>query len=372
MTEIDENYDKLRQILSPSISVELPKHEAVERLVKNMFTEEEAFIIVKGFKKANRPRTIGIISRRTGIPKENLKEILKDMAYKGKIINRAGIYIVLQFLPGGFELYFIHNCDEEKNLKETAEAYRDFFHVRHANNSKKIYPIPLFRVIPAIDPTLKTLKIDESIEVKHQILPFEVLEKTLSPKKKYVVLDCCCRTAAELAGNPCKATTEPFCVGVGTLATEALNYGIGRQVSLDELMELMRKAEKAGLVHETTNLNKSTMLLCNCCTCCCGFLKSVKYTQNVSSVAISNFDPIISEEKCDLCQICIKKCPMEAITLNENKLEIKRNICLGCGVCASNCPLEAINLKKVRENKPKGLIGFGLKFLLGKSQIIHF
>jgi Pyruvate/2-oxoacid:ferredoxin oxidoreductase delta subunit len=117
-------------------------------------------------------------------------------------------------------------------------------------------------------------------------------------------------------------------------------------------MEIMKRAEREGLVHETINIQNTSVFICNCCSCCCGFLKSVKELDNKKAVVISNFDPIINYDQCESCKTCINICPMSAIDYVEEKPIIRSDDCLGCGLCASNCPQNAITLKKVRNTIP--------------------
>ena len=102
------------------------------------------------------------------------------------------------------------------------------------------------------------------------------------------------------------------------------------------------------------------MFVCNCCSCCCGFLRSVKDLNNYDSIIKSNFDPMINRELCTLCETCMDICPMDAIyhhwphkeDLSDNMMIIRYDRCIGCGVCASNCPSDAIQLEKVRDYIP--------------------
>jgi Pyruvate/2-oxoacid:ferredoxin oxidoreductase delta subunit len=136
--------------------------------------------------------------------------------------------------------------------------------------------------------------------------------------------------------------------------------GVGRKVTLDELLEIMKKAEKAGLVHETMNSQDTSMFVCNCCPDCCGFLKSVKEFQNYEAITKSNFSPRIERTSCKKCETCMRICPMETIyhhfphteDSSDNMMVIRDNLCIGCGVCASNCPNAAITLEKVRNVVP--------------------
>ena len=355
-------YEQLRILLSEGDNViGLPKHEVVDKLLQNMYTEEEAKILTSSFEKVSTPTNLRTISKLSGVPKEELKPILNDMHYKGKLFKLGPLYMLLPYLPGGFEVYFTVNRDDPERIKKVAEAHMELrklgFSFELSSSDYSIY-----RVIPAIEPTEKLIDISDSIDTKFQVLPYEILSDYLSKAmpKLYAVVPCSCRTASKLAGYPCKRTEENFCVATGILAKSIIDQEIGQEVTLEELMEIMEKAEKQGLVHETFNMQDTAIFVCNCCSCCCGFLRSVKDLNNYGSITKSNLEPEIILDKCTLCEECMEICPMEAIyhhwphkkDLSDNMMVIRRDRCIGCGVCASNCPSEAISLVKTRNNIP--------------------
>ena len=356
MTDL-ELYEKLRILLKGG----LPKHEITYKLISNMYTEEEAKILVSSFKKAGKPMHIREIAKLSDVPRPRLKEILNDMYDKGKLTKLGPLYILLPYLPGGFELYFTPCKDDPERMKKVAEAHLELFKLGlPLELSASKYTV--YRVIPAVEPTEKLIDINQNLAVQHQIMPYEILRNYLSyaNPKIYAVVPCSCRNAAKLAGEPCKQTDENYCVTTGTLAQMVLEQGIGREVNLEELMEIMERAEKEGLVHQTFNMQDTATFICNCCSCCCGFLKSVKELNNYGSITKSNFDPKINRDLCILCETCMNICPMDAIyhhwphkeDLSDDYMKIRLDLCIGCGICASNCPSDAITLEKVRDFIP--------------------
>ena len=59
------------------------------------------------------------------------------------------------------------------------------------------------------------------------------------------------------------------------------------------------------------------------------------------------YKPIIDQEKCVACGLCISYCPEEAINRGEdNKAQIDYRFCKGCGICANECPSKVIFMKE--------------------------
>ena len=50
-------------------------------------------------------------------------------------------------------------------------------------------------------------------------------------------------------------------------------------------------------------------------------------------------------ELCDGCEVCVKTCPVNAITMHGGKAKVDPFMCTGCGACVPVCPREAIEFK---------------------------
>jgi len=51
--------------------------------------------------------------------------------------------------------------------------------------------------------------------------------------------------------------------------------------------------------------------------------------------------PVLIEEKCTKCNLCVKVCPYFAIEMKD-KITFDSDLCFGCGLCISKCPVEAL------------------------------
>lgn len=61
-------------------------------------------------------------------------------------------------------------------------------------------------------------------------------------------------------------------------------------------------------------------------------------------VTTSNYYAVKDEDSCTVCEICIDRCNVNAITIENDMTVIIKEKCLGCGLCASTCPTGSITM----------------------------
>jgi len=52
----------------------------------------------------------------------------------------------------------------------------------------------------------------------------------------------------------------------------------------------------------------------------------------------------IDQEKCSGCGLCVDICPLEAISLENDKAKVDKGTCTECGQCVDECPNKAISI----------------------------
>jgi len=52
----------------------------------------------------------------------------------------------------------------------------------------------------------------------------------------------------------------------------------------------------------------------------------------------------IDGEKCTGCGLCVDACPVEAISLENDKAKVDAEKCVDCGQCVEECPNESIRM----------------------------
>ncbi|MHA1270484.1 MAG: 4Fe-4S dicluster domain-containing protein [Candidatus Helarchaeota archaeon] len=371
MSNIDY-YELVRQKLRVG-KLGAPKHKKVIDFLKVIWTEEDVKLLcnMDGIGKLITARKL---AEKVNLDKKQVKKMLDKMAEKGTILKIGSQYTLLPFVPGIFEFYYLNHKDTEENLKKAAEIFDEII-------DEVLPSIILAAKEPVFLPKLpfgakeKIIEVNKSIETDSEILPYELVEEMINKNDFYAKMPCQCRMVGEYVGNPCKvAPPDIGCFIAGPLARQFVMMGIAQELTKEEAIDYLKRAEKAGLVHNGGNISggPTHMLICNCCSCHCGGLyPTFKY--RVPGVKKSNFTPIINNNSCIKCETCIKKCPMGAIfhrwpmeeDNSDEMIIIKTDLCIGCGVCAINCPKEAIKMQRVNneiapESFPVKISGIGL------------
>ena len=57
----------------------------------------------------------------------------------------------------------------------------------------------------------------------------------------------------------------------------------------------------------------------------------------------------IDQEKCNGCELCIKVCPSDTISMQDGKAQVTGDRSLQCGHCAAVCPVDAIRVATIEE-----------------------
>ena len=54
---------------------------------------------------------------------------------------------------------------------------------------------------------------------------------------------------------------------------------------------------------------------------------------------------VVDEDVCVGCESCVPVCPVEAISMKDDKAVIDQDLCTECEACTVECPVEAIKLE---------------------------
>lgn len=330
----DTVYLKLAWFLD-ALPIGFPKTKSsIEiRLLKKIFTPDEADLFCD---LKLHLETAAQIKERTFRPIQGLEEQLITMWSKGKIwaqeINGVKYFKMIPFVIGIYEFQLNRQDPEFFYL---FEQYRVHL-MKHLNGFRP----SLMQVIP----------VEENIFPQQKAHPYQQLSRIIENGKSFRANECICKKGKRLIGDPCQKKLE-VCFAISEGETVLENHPLGGWVlSKDEVLALMKKAEDAGLIHLSINVQKGQWCICNCCEHCCPMLQAVK-TGN-ANVVNSQYRAQIDPDRCNRCGNCIENlCQLKAITKRKKICSVLAERCIGCGLCISTCPTEAIRLVRKPQNE---------------------
>ena len=55
----------------------------------------------------------------------------------------------------------------------------------------------------------------------------------------------------------------------------------------------------------------------------------------------------VNDHACQLCEVCVKNCPVDALSIENNKVTVNHDDCISCRNCEAICPLNAIKVSTI-------------------------
>lgn len=323
---MNEVYERLRAHLD-NLPAGFPATEdGIElRLLKRLFTPEEAALACHVTMRLSPAEKIAVSA---GLDTETTATRLSEMSRKGLVFSietpeRPPVYMASQYVVGIWE-YHVNELD------------KDF-----VKDNATYFPILAQEAFDHL-PQLRTIPVNRSIDAGLEVLPYEQAEQIVKHQKKFAVAPCICRREHQLMNGGCDKLMEA-CLVFGWGAEYYLRNGLGREITLDETLEILRKADDEGLVLQPSNAQEIVNICC-CCGDCCQVLINLK-RQPVPAAAVSSpFVATLDTEACSGCEICVDRCQMEALEMADPHVILTTDRCIGCGLCVSTCPEDALNL----------------------------
>lgn len=220
---------------------------------------------------------------------------------------------------------------------------------------KKIIDSLLFKddeivVIP------NTININQKIESEgSEFLPTDIIKEVIKRSSEIVIMNTClCRSS-----NNCQDYPQDIgCIFLGPTAAKIPKH-VGKKATVDEALAHVDRADAAGLSHiigrnkiDTVWMNihpgKGLLTICHCCPCCCLWKVYPNLDSDISDKLekLEGVNVELHDEKCKKCKKCLDEvCMFNAISFENDKINIDNDICRGCGLCVNACKFDAITIK---------------------------
>jgi ferredoxin len=304
-------------------------------ILRKLFTVEEAELFMHLTLLGEEPR---VIARRAKQPLEIVRQRLDVMEKKGLVVggHRSGKeteYSASQFIVGFWE------GQANRLDRELVEYFEEYFHT-FANPE-------LWRKAPQI----RTIPVSESIPYSAEAMSYEYAEKVIESHSTFALTNCICRQEMQIIGKGCGKPLET-CMSFGGVAEYIVASGRGRRSSRDEMLAVLKKADKTGLVLSPANA-KDPVFICACCGDCCGVLRTAKLHPKPASIISSPYTAAHDDAICSGCSTCVERCQMEAITVPDGVAVVDPDRCIGCGLCVTTCTTGALSLVRKPESEQR-------------------
>ena len=229
----------------------------------------------------------------------------------GKNPNHEKRWVLDMFVPGSAEIMMINPVHADM-FPETA----DFF--------ERMAYLPLAGLTEQVPPGgagigMHVIPVEKAIPAESQSLPIEHLSHWLKKYEGHIgVSVCSCRKQQRIRGEGSGDIEAEWCIGVGDFADYCRETNHGRDITYEEAMEILQKAEDRGYVHQITNIDGENKIfgICNCAVGVCNALRTSQLF-NTPNLSASAYVAESDGEKCVACGKCVETCPAGAVRLGQ-------------------------------------------------------
>lgn len=315
MAEERELILKLGQKITDRIGVKVTTKDPEYWGLAGVITDEMAEVALS--MKVRVPATAPQIAKKCGKSLERTEELLQEMSVIGLIEynweNKDHVkqYILPMFVPGCAEFMMMN----EKQVEEHPEL-ADFFE----NMSR----LPLEKITPMVPLGgagigMHVIPVEQAIPATQQSVSVEHISYWLKKyENKYAVGACSCRRQQRVRGEGTGEIEGELCIGVGDMADYLVETGKGRYIDLNEVLEILQRAEDNGFVHQITNIDGEDKIfaICNCAPGVCNALRTSQLF-NTPNLSRSAYRASVESDKCVACGRCVEFCPTGAAKLGQ-------------------------------------------------------
>ena len=263
--------------------------------------------------KVRKPRRIEEIAKKAGTSVEHAQAMVDELVkcgivrcvYEGEDHDVETYYYPI-WVPGIMEgmLSVKEQVEKYPVIAECFERYTRY---------RTPILVPNF---PAGMGPMRAMPVGSAIRNDSHAATYDEVEHIIERAWAISVGPCSCRRTRRLMGEGCGHLEEDMCMYIDDNAKFFSKQGSHRLVSKEEALEILKRAEDNGLVHEINAAEgyDGPTAICNCCGCSCLALRLGEYF-NAPDMLRTNYVAKVERDKCVACGLCVDNCQMGALKL---------------------------------------------------------
>ena len=315
-----ENLLKLGSMITNRIGLKATADDPEYWGLASVMTDEMVEVALKmGVRK---PKTTEQLMKLTKMEREPLEKLLSEMAWlgiveynwenlDGKNPNHEKRWILPLFVPGSAEFLNMRKSQIDQNPEVAAFFERMTF-------------LPLEKITPMVPPGgsgigMHVIPVEKAIESENEAIGLEKISYWLDKYEgKYAKSMCSCRASRQKLGEGCGDDPENWCIAVGDMADYVVETQRGEYITKEEALDIFRRAEENGFVHQITNIDgeQKIFAICNCNVNICNALRTSQLF-NTPNMSRSAYVAKVESENCVACGRCVEGCPAGAVKLGQ-------------------------------------------------------
>ena len=315
-----ENLLKLGSMITNRIGLKATADDPEYWGLASVMTDEMVEVALKmGVRK---PKTTEQLMKLTKMEREPLEKLLTEMAWTGiveynwenldgKNPNHEKRWILPLFVPGSAEFLNMRQSQIDEHPEAAAFFERMTF-------------LPLEKITPMVPPGgsgigMHVIPVEKAIESENEAIGLEKISYWLDKyEDKYAKSMCSCRASRQKLGEGCGDDPENWCIAVGDMADYVVETQRGEYITKEEALDIFRRAEENGFVHQITNIDgeQKIFAICNCNVNICNALRTSQLF-NTPNMSRSAYVAKVESENCVACGRCVEGCPAGAVKLGQ-------------------------------------------------------
>lgn len=220
-------------------------------------------------------------------------------------------YRTSYFVPGSAELFNSSVDRVDKNPPVARMFERMTF-------------LPLEHITSMVPPGgdgigMHVIPVEKEVSVTREAASVEKISYWLRKYDGHIAAGICsCRYSRAKLGEGCTDDENDWCIQVGDMADYTVETGRAHYITKEEALEILRRAEENGYVHQITNIDGEDHIfdICNCNVQICNALRT-SLLFNTPNMSKSAYTAQVTRENCVACGRCVELCPAGAIRLGQ-------------------------------------------------------